>query len=136
MKDSPWNIKFRYFQKPIKKTYIKNKGFFRKTFFREWTIGYDLNNRVILQFTKNVPKTKIFLLNLWFFAFRRAWKPGKSDEFRIWINFGWNQGLPIIRAILILRMKMRFDRMMMGFSNGMTCLIDKMFHEAKESENT
>jgi hypothetical protein len=64
-------------------------NFVRLPFFCGWTIGYDLKNGCLLQFTKTIPRRGgHYILNLLVFSWRRAriW-----DKDRIWVGFGWSQ---------------------------------------------
>jgi len=130
MKNSPWLIKANYFGKlkPKKKIYMKNKGFLRKTFYKDWTVGYSIQGGALLQFTKDTKYGKHFIFNLWVFSFSTATRPGKSEGYRTWINFGWKQGSPDCFRI----MKLRFDNMMVSFSEWMTSMIDGMVRSVQE----
>lgn len=68
--------------------------FVRVPFLWGWTIGYDLKNGCLLQFTKDVPHAGgHYILNLWAFSYRRSVKHvDRRDKDRIWVGFGWSQG--------------------------------------------
>jgi hypothetical protein len=73
--------------KPI----IKNEGFLRYQVSKHWTIGYNLRNRVLLQFTKTVPYTgqpyRLFSIPMFYYC--STTRTVAKAEQRTWIEFGW-----------------------------------------------
>jgi hypothetical protein len=70
---------------------IRNKGFLRVPLGRYWTIGYDLRNRIILQFVRTVPYTgqHYHYLNLFLLRIVSQVRNVAREEWRTFINFGW-----------------------------------------------
>jgi hypothetical protein len=71
---------------------ISIKKFLRVPFLRGWTIGWDLKNRAILQFTKTEPYTpgKYHCIGFFFVRYTYASLNIHSVEGRHWLNIGWN----------------------------------------------
>ncbi|CCG43245.1 hypothetical protein [Magnetospirillum molischianum] len=68
---------------------LKGKGFMRHKLKNGWTIGYDIKNRAIIQFTKDDQIPGYKLIAGWLFSFTKA---SYGDGYRTWISIGWGQG--------------------------------------------
>ena len=71
--------------------------YFRRRFLFGWTIGWDLKNRALLQFTKTVSYIPgHFVLELPFIYIAFASRTVAKKERQYWLNFGWNVGFTYI----------------------------------------
>ncbi len=67
--------------------------FIRKPFTEHWTIGCDLRNGALLQFTKTERGLRGHrIVNLLAFSYRRGAKDISNRETRTTISIGWKQG--------------------------------------------